>query len=198
LKRAGRIVSIEGILNSTTNVVLDLLAEGKTLDEAVGYARRRGFCESDPRADLDGSDAAHKLVLLAREAFGETLDVCWAKREGIAALDPAQVHAAALEGQVVRLVATCRRSNAGLELQLSVERLGPEHALARTRAEQNAVIIRSDDGSQTVLRGKGAGRWPTAQSVVGDLLELSRTRAGEALRRAPLLQTASVGGGLAQ
>ena len=191
LARERRIVAIEGILNSTTNVVLDLLGQGKTLDEALGHARRRGFCESDPREDLDGSDAAHKLVLLAREAFDEGLEMRWLKREGIQGLDPAQVRAASLAGQDVRLVGSCRRSGLGLELRLAVERLELEHALAQTRAEQNAVLIHTEDGARTLLRGKGAGRWPTTQSVVGDLLELSRLRASRSGRRVPRLRTAA-------
>ncbi len=179
LARERRIVSIEGILNSTTNVVLDLLAAGRSFAEALDHARRQGFCESDPSEDLDGTDAAHKLVLVAREAFGETLDVLWTKRKGITGIRPAEVRAASLAGHVVRLVATCRRTEAGLELQLSPATLPDDHPLARTSAEQNAVLIHTEDGARVVLRGKGAGRWPTTQAVLGDLLELSRLRAAE-------------------
>ncbi|HTF90165.1 MAG TPA: homoserine dehydrogenase, partial [Planctomycetota bacterium] len=188
-----RIVAIEGILNSTTNFILDLLARGQTFEQSMTRARRQGFCESDPREDLDGTDAAHKLTLVAREAFGANFHGHWVLREGIENLDPAYVRAESLAGRSVRLVATCRRVNDRLELSLSPRRLDSDHALARTVAEQNAVTIHTEDGVHIVLRGKGAGRWPTTQSVVGDLLELSRLRQATSITSIPALERAAAG-----
>ena len=179
LAREKRILAIEGILNSTTNVVLDHLARGASLERALGRAQRQGFCEADPTADLDGTDAAHKLELVAREAFGEELELRWSKQQGIDELSAADVRAAFLAGRVVRLVAACRRFETHVELCLSpqlVDRLDP---LARTRAEHNTLVIHTQEDRPIFLTGKGAGRWPTAQSVVGDVLELARLRERE-------------------
>lgn len=178
IAREQRIVAIEGILNSTTNVVLDLLARGANFEEALAHAKRQGFCEADPAQDLDGTDAAHKLALVAREAFGQEIPAHWIAREGIDKLSQAQVRSAFLSGNFVRLVASCRRVGAGVELQLIPMLLDDKHPLAKTRREQNALVIRTEDGSTILLNGKGAGRWPTAQSVLGDVLELSRLREG--------------------
>jgi homoserine dehydrogenase len=159
---------VTGVLNGTTNFVLDAIAAGATFDEAVAEAQRRGFAEADPTTDLDGSDAAAKLVLVAHAAFGARVEPAHVRRRGILGVDPADVRAARAEGGAVRLVARCGWSPEGVTASVEPERLPAGHPLADVAAENNRVCIETDGGTIT-LDGRGAGRWPTASAVVSDL-----------------------------
>jgi homoserine dehydrogenase len=167
LARERRIVALEGVLNATTNFVLDLVAGGLDLESAVARARELGYCEANPRTDLDGTDAAHKLELLARVAFGTGLPLRWIEREGIEKVRKARAN--------VRLVASCRRASDGIEARLALRELDASHSLASVRGAGNALVVTFDDGDPIVLAGQGAGRFPTTESVLGDLLELARS-----------------------
>ena len=170
LEAAGReeVLRIEAVINGTCNFVLDRLAEGEDLDRAVRLAQDAGYAEADPRLDLDGSDAADKLLLLAHGAWGLRPQL---RQQGITELDPAQVREARLRGEVIRLVATATPEGATVCPRL----LPPGHPLADTRGAENRVLLTTPD--RTVqLRGLGAGRWPTTEAVVGDLWELACVR----------------------
>ncbi|MCC6676107.1 MAG: homoserine dehydrogenase [Phycisphaerales bacterium] len=175
---AGSVESIEGVLNGTTNFVLDRLADGVAFEDAVKLAQALGFAEADPSADLDGVDAANKLAVLARAAFGEGLDPARIQREGIRGVTPAAAATARRAGGGVRLVARLRREAGRLIASVSPEVLPAGHVLAGARDERNIAVIRAAGGATTVVSGRGAGRWPTAESVIGDLFELLETSAG--------------------
>jgi homoserine dehydrogenase len=176
ISRKGRIRSIVGVLNGTTNFVLDRIASGTGFDEAVKEAQEKGFAEPDPSADLDGSDAAWKLAILARAAFGKRLDPLGIDRTGIVGIEPARVQGARSEGGAVRLQAACRRTPKGLAAFVRPEVLPGDHPLAGAHGEENVIVIEREGAGPVVLRGKGAGRWPTTESVLGDILELARCR----------------------
>jgi homoserine dehydrogenase len=173
-KEGGEIESVEGVLNGTTNFVLDGIADGLSTAEAVREAQRHGFAEADPTTDLDGSDAAHKLVLAAREAFGVEIRPEDVDRRGILELDAGAVRLARVSGSVVRLVASCRRTERGVEATVRPRVLAADHALAGVRREENRLIVTRKDGAVLTASGKGAGRWPTAEAVVADVLDLWR------------------------
>jgi homoserine dehydrogenase len=165
------VAKIEGVLNGTSNFVLDRLAEGATLDQAVAEARTLGYAEADPTDDLSGLDAARKLALLAREAFGEALDAEEIPRPG------AQAVTAWLplgDGRVGRQVASVQATGKRCAATVELTTVDPAHPFFRCRGADNAVVITLRSGETIELRGRGAGRWPTAESVVGDLLELWR------------------------
>jgi homoserine dehydrogenase len=154
--------SLSGVLNGTCNFVLDELARGVSFPEAVRAAQRAGYAEQDPTLDLDGTDAAQKLVLLARAAFGHAPPL--SRKVGIQRLSSRLVRAALARGNVIRLVASCTRERAEVapcELPLS-------HPFADCAGAENRLLV---DG--LLLRGAGAGRWPTAQAVMADLLDLA-------------------------
>jgi homoserine dehydrogenase len=175
--RGARIHSVEGVLNATTNFVLDQIVGGCDLSGAVRKAQESGFAEADPSADLSGLDAAHKLVIVARAAFGVDLEPEQIERRGIAGLDPKEVRAAHLSGSVVRLVASCRRSPEGeIEAWVRPMKLPAYHPLAHPRNEENRVLIQTVSGPPVVVDGKGAGRWPTSESVFADVLDVERFR----------------------
>jgi homoserine dehydrogenase len=174
------VLGLQGIVNSTTNFVLDRIAAGDDLARAVERTRELGYCEADPRADLSGEDAAQKLELAARVAFGADVRVDWDVRRGILDVEPERVRALARAGGAVRLVASLERTPAGARARLEPLELPPGHPLADVRAESNRVRIEARGQAPIVLSGRGAGRWPTTESVIGDLLEVSRRRSSEA------------------
>jgi len=176
---AGRVQSISGVLNGTCNDVLDRCAAGLTFDDALAAAREAGYAEADPLLDLDGSDTAQKLALLAREAFGTVLDWRRISRRGILGLDRSALETAARRGQAVRLVATCERTAAGLRASVQPLEVPHSHLFAKARGADNALRIESRDGRVTDLTGRGAGRWPTTEAVMADLHDLAAERAFE-------------------
>src|SRR5262249_6075811 len=113
--------------------------------------------------------------LLAQPAFGAWLDPEQVERTGIASVTEDEIRSAAASGEAVRLIARLRKTSAGLEAKVSPQRVHRSHAFAQTRNEENCLQIHSQDGEVVHLRGKGAGRWPTTESVAGDLLDLHRT-----------------------
>jgi len=170
---AGPVRELAGVLNGTTTFVFDRLAAGASLAEAVTAAVAAGFAEADPTLDLDGTDAAQKLALLARAAWGAPPPP---ERTTVRGLDrmPAELPAAArAAGRSVRLVATCVRSGRGLEARVEPVALPASHPFAVTGAG-NALRVVLDSGASYQVAGQGAGRWPTTESVMADLLELWR------------------------
>jgi homoserine dehydrogenase len=188
--RGGPIVSVEGVLNATTTYVLDQIIAGSDLVDAVRSAQQHGFAEADPSCDLDGTDAAHKLVIVARAAFGVDLDIRLLRYRGIAHLDPEKIRLAQASGFVVRLVASCRRAQGGIVAEVGPMFLPAHHPLAQVKREENRILIQPLAGTPVVVDGKGAGRWPTSESVFADIMEIYRLRrsAGEE----PALQQLSV------
>lgn len=182
----GPLRSVEGVLNATTNFVLDQIVAGRDLAGAVKAAQDNGFAEADPSFDLNGTDAAHKLIIIARVAFGADLKLADLECHGIDRLDPEEVRAAHAEGSVVRLVASCRRDGDGVAARVCPVRLPADHPLAQPRNEENRVLIQPLSGPAVVVDGKGAGRWPTAEAVLADILDIYRLRRSRPEELAPL------------
>lgn len=181
LVESGRpIASIAGVLNGTVGFVIDQLEDGATLEVAVARAQERGLAEADPSLDLDGRDAAHKIELLARAAGARHVAI--ETIEGVDDEVADAARAAARTGRrlaqvarvdLVRAADGSLRGSARVRL-LEVDR---SHPLGAPRGEDNAVLIGLEDGEQVALEGRGAGRWPTTEAVIGDVLELVRLSA---------------------
>ena len=167
------------MLNGTCNFVLDKLAAGASFSEAVTKAQACGFAEADPTLDLDGTDTAQKLVLLAHHAFDANTDFAEIEREGILEVNAAYIRELASSGRALRLVAELTDSPSGLSASVRPQVVDANHPFAQIHAEQNCLICETVDGRQFVLRGRGAGRWPTTASVTADLLELVRELNGK-------------------
>jgi len=195
LRSAGeRITSVRAVINGTTNFVLANLSEGKSVQDSVKLAQDRGYAEADPSADLSGLDAARKLAIIARAAFGTRLDFEKITRTGIETLTPADATAAAATGKTIRLVATLDREKESrdpatgdldvtVKASIAPQSLPETDLLAHATGAENVVLITLDASPRPiVLRGVGAGRWPTAQSVIGDLLTLIREKPATAAR----------------
>ena len=176
LRQGPAISSVRGIVNGTCNFVLDELERGVPLEGAIAEAQARGFAEADPCADLSGADAAQKLCLLAQAAFGTTFQPSQIDTTGIAHLTVADVAQARATGSRIRLVAECARSGGRVHAGVRPVRVPPHDFLHGARGEENRIEITTADGQCVRLRGKGAGRWPTALAVLGDVYEVLRVR----------------------
>ena len=171
LKRAvksHKITGFCGVLNGTSNFVIDQVEAGRTFDAAMDEARRLGFAEPDSTADLDGTDVGAKLKLLRDIAFpGETpvhIEVGAITEDSL--IIPA--------GKGLRYVARCYRTEGGLQASMKLEVLDADHYLVGARGEQNRAIIELDNGETWYVTGKGAGAWPTSESLLADVLQIAR------------------------
>jgi homoserine dehydrogenase len=183
-----RIRSVEGVLNGTTNYILERLAAGAGFEEAVREAQAKGFAEADPTADLDGTDAARKLSILARAAFPAEPENGGVEKTGIDGLGPEDVGNARKTRRFIRLVARAERTPEGIRSTVGPRALPEGHPLAEVPAEENRIVIEREEGPPIVISGKGAGRWPTAESVLGDALEIVRARRRERILSAAAAQ----------
>lgn len=158
--------TIDAVLNGTVNFVLALLSQGKSLDQALIEARAAGLAEEDASLDLNGGDAVAKLKLIALEAFGEPLNA-----EALH-VEPLTPGVAAL-AQRVPLKQMSRLLQRGGRVRGEVVFEPANHGpFAFLGGDRNAVLIKGDDGRSWSARGRGAGRWPTTESVLADLAEI--------------------------
>nr|WP_298719290.1 homoserine dehydrogenase [uncultured Steroidobacter sp.] len=171
--RQSGVVQVRAILNGTCNFILDALEQRIDFDTAVAHAQANGFAEADPHDDLVGLDAARKLELIARAAFGETSHFELTVR-GIVGVTPSEASLVREEGSRLKLVGTCERTEGHVRGVVKLQELPESDFLAGARAEQNRVEIVAGNGQVLRLAGKGAGRWPTALSILGDVHEYSR------------------------
>ena len=174
LAASAAIASLNGILNGTCNFVLEQCQQGLNLQEAVREAQRRGFAEADAGEDLSGRDSARKLQILARHAFGREVDEMTV--EGIDERELKQLMGKANEAQAVRLIGTAGLADGRVHARVRPELVGERHVLANVNGEWNALAITIASGETALITGRGAGRWPTTEAAIADLLELRRER----------------------
>lgn len=168
---------ILGIVNGTTNYVLDRMAtEGLELDEVVAEAQRLGYAEADPSADVDGHDAAAKAAILASLAFHTRVPLEDVAVEGIMSLTADDIAWAERTGQVVKLLAIAERTEDGVVVRVHPALVPAEHPLAGVRGAFNAVFVEARSAGELMFYGQGAGGAPTASAVLGDLVSAARHR----------------------
>jgi homoserine dehydrogenase len=174
--RRGAISRIDAVVNGTTNFVLDRIGAGLPFAAAISLAQESGFAEADPSTDIDGMDAAEKLVLLARRAFRVGVDPDKIARDRFETLKDAEIVAAQAAGAPFKQIASAWRTpQGGVGLQVRLLQVPAANPLSRPQREENCIIITRADRTRTVLQGKGAGREPTADSVMSDLRALVPT-----------------------
>jgi homoserine dehydrogenase len=185
LARHSGVVQVRAILNGTCNFILDALEQRIDFDTAVAQAQASGFAEADPHDDLVGLDAARKLELIARAAFGEASHFELSVR-GIVGVTACQASLVREEGLSLKLVGSCERSAGHIRGIVKLYELPESDFLAGARGEENRVEIHTGNGDVVRLAGKGAGRWPTALSILGDVHEyLRERRVAEPAERVP-------------
>jgi homoserine dehydrogenase len=174
LRFRGPTQSFRGVLNGTTNFILDLMTQGEDFEGAVTMARENGYAEANCTLDLDGTDAAQKLLLLARKAFGVTPHFDAIERAGIENVDQKRIRDARSNGKIIRLVACCQRDGDALRMSVKPVELSPSDPLAATAGAENRLLIQTESAQSFLVQGQGAGRWPTTEAVMADLLDIRR------------------------
>lgn len=169
---ANRIESIHAILNGTSNFILTRMEEqGTNYASAVAEAQRLGYAEANPAMDVDGTDAAQKLAILAHLAFGARPNWRAIHRVGIDAIEPADIRFANELGYTIKLLAVAELTNQGLELHVSPTLVRRHTPLAGVREAFNAIHVVGDAVGRVFFHGLGAGQMPTASAVIADLID---------------------------
>lgn len=171
-----RIDHIEGIVNGTSNYVLDAMTRtGQSYDEALAAAQRAGFAEADPTLDVEGKDAAHKLALLCSVAFHQRVDPEAIPTEGITKVRPFDIRMAAELGYVIKSLAIGDLDEKGRpRLRVHPVLVPDTDILAGVHGANNAVAVRSQGLGRSLYYGQGAGMLPTGVAVASDIVEVCR------------------------
>lgn len=175
-----KIISISGILNGTTNYILDeMTTKGLDYDTALAAAQQLGYAEADPTADVEGLDAAAKAAILATLAFGQEVTLADVSVTGISKITKADIDQAAARGGVLRLLGTVQAPDGQApdgQPSAVVEPVfvANDHPLAAIHGPGNAVVIECENAGRLTLTGPGAGGAPTASAVMGDVVAAAR------------------------
>ncbi|MCP4210589.1 MAG: homoserine dehydrogenase [Halieaceae bacterium] len=187
-----RIEWLAGIINGTTNFILtEMRDEGRDFADVLGEAQALGYAEADPTFDVEGIDAAHKLVILASLAFGMPLKFESVYTEGITRLQPQDVAYAEELGYVIKHLGIARQNHQGVELRVHPTLIPRQRLLGNVDGVRNAVLIEGNAVGPTLYCGAGAGDRPTASAVVADLVDLGRAACSAAPSQLPALGVAS-------
>ncbi|MEL7336751.1 MAG: homoserine dehydrogenase, partial [Planctomycetota bacterium] len=175
---ANGIQLLEGILNGTSNFIVSQMEQhGMAYADAVRLAQDKGYAEADPTMDVDGTDAAQKLAILAHLAFGAEVDWAQIPRIGVDLLETQDLQFAAQLGYRIKLLATANLTDDGLELHVSPTLVRRGTPLAEVTDAFNAVHVVGDAVGPVFYHGQGAGQMPTASAVVADLIDTAVGRA---------------------
>lgn len=170
-----RITSLVGIVNGTTNYILDeMTTKGLQFEEALGDAQAKGFAEADPTADVDGLDAAAKAAIMATLAFHRDVRMDDVPVEGIKAITADDIAAAKAEHRVIKLLAVAERTDQGISARVYPALIPDTHPLASVHGSFNAVFVTAEAADDLMFYGRGAGGAPTASAVVGDVVTEAR------------------------
>ena len=176
---ANRIRWLAGIINGTSNFILsEMRDKGREFADVLVEAQLLGYAEADPSLDVDGVDAAHKLVILAALAFGMPLRMDAVYIEGIRAIQPDDVRYAGELGYRIKHLGIARRNGRGIELRVHPTLVPERSLIAQVHGALNAVMVRGDAAGATLYCGPGAGAEPTASAVIADLLDIARRLSG--------------------
>jgi homoserine dehydrogenase len=174
LLAAAQIRRIEGILNGTTNYILTQMESGMSYADALAEAQKLGYAEADPTGDVEGYDAAGKVVILARLLMHEQIRMDDVDRSGITHLTVEDMNAAKAAGERWKLIGTLERVEGKLAASVKLQRLPVSHPLAGVSGATNAAHFTTDYVGEVTLIGPGAGRLPTGYAVLEDILAIYR------------------------
>ncbi|MGX7420564.1 homoserine dehydrogenase [Carnobacterium gallinarum] len=169
------IQQVLGIVNGTTNFMLTkMTTENKSYEEVLKEAQDLGFAESDPTNDVDGIDAARKMVILTRLAFGMHVDLEQIETRGIRNVKSTDIEVAKQLGYKIKLIGSAEEKNGSVAVDVGPVLVPKNHPLAGVQNENNAVVVKGAAVGETMFYGPGAGELPTATSVVSDLITVAK------------------------
>lgn len=172
---ADKVTRILGVVNGTSNFMMTkMVEEGWSYEDALAKAQELGYAESDPTNDVDGIDAAYKMVILSQFAFGMNAQFDQVGHKGIRNITPEDVAVAQSLGYVIKLVGSIEETPSGLSAEVTPTFLPKAHPLAGVNGVMNAVYVESIGIGESMYYGPGAGQKPTATSVVADIIRIVR------------------------
>jgi homoserine dehydrogenase len=183
---ADSIMEVSGILNGTTNALLEAMAGGREFGAALADAQAAGLAEADPSADVDAHDPAAKLAILAMLAFRRRLDVAAIPRTGIRGITSLELTRARGKGRVIKLIAAARAVGSGIQADVRPRSLPTIESLARVGGALNGIRVEAKAAGPLFFQGAGAGPEAAASAVIADVVRAARdapAAASEALAR---------------
>lgn len=185
---ANRIEWLAGIINGTSNFILtEMRDKGRAFADVLKEAQALGYAEADPTFDVEGIDAAHKLMILASIAFGIPLQFDKIYTEGITRITATDVAFAEQLGYRIKHLGIARRTEGGIELRVHPTLIPEKRLIANVNGAMNAVLVKGDAVGPTLFYGAGAGSEPTASAVVADIIDVARTLNADPRHRVPYL-----------
>lgn len=173
---ANEIKSVTGILNGTTNYILNkMIVENMSFDDALRLAQEKGYAEKDPTADIEGHDACRKICILASLGFGRHVYPEQVKTEGITGITATDVEYADSLGYVIKLIGRAQKLESG-KICASVRPtlVSRENILSDVNGVFNAIMVNGDETGDVMFYGRGAGKAPTASAVVADVIDCAK------------------------
>jgi len=168
------ILRLEGILNLTTHYILSQMSTGVSFEQALARAQAEGHAEADPRLDVEGWDAAAKLVILANAVLGQSATLADVEVTGITGLTYQAICEARMERQLIKLIASAEeRAEGGYALRVALTPLPLYHPLARLTAHQMAVVYHTDIAGTVTVVIDEEDPMPTAAAMVRDLIDIA-------------------------
>ncbi|MEO6726606.1 MAG: homoserine dehydrogenase [Blastocatellia bacterium] len=175
--QANRVSRVAGIVNGTTNYILTKMErEQKTFADALAEAQAAGYAEADPSDDIEGRDVVYKITILSSLAFQAPIEVDKVYRQGITEISDLDIKLAREFGYRIKMIGLAQRGegeNQGLDVRVHPMLIPIGHPLAGVDGVNNAIFISGSAVGEIMLMGPGAGRYPTASAVVGDVINIA-------------------------
>ena len=173
--RTDKILEIGGVMNGTTNYILDAMqTKGQSYEDALKKAQELGFAEADPTADVMGYDVQAKLSISCNIAFGGELKPESIPTTGITGITTVDVENAQKEDKAIRLVACAKMIDGKIETSIAPKLVGKEDPLYNLSGSENLFYLIGEKTGRLCFRGAGAGKGPTGRNVADDILEIGR------------------------
>ena len=172
---ADKIVEVKGIVNGTTNyIMIQMNQAGISYEQALAQAQELGFAEADPTNDVEGIDAAYKMIILTQFAYGKDITLDDVKIEGISGVKLADIEEAKRLGYKIKLLGISKLVNNHLDVSVGPVLVPRNQPLATVQNENNAVFVTGAAVGETMFYGPGAGELPTANSVLSDIITVAK------------------------
>ena len=172
---ANHITELMGIFNGTTNFILTKMSqEGMEFGDALRLAQDMGYAEADPTADVEGYDAGRKIAIMASIAFNSRVTFADVYTEGITNITAKDIKYAEAMGCTIKLLGVAKNTESGIEVRVHPMLIPSDHPLATVNDSFNAVFVHGDAVDDAMFYGRGAGEFPTASAVMGDIIDVAR------------------------